>query len=46
MIVPAAASIAVLAAGTILLWGVVIPLGLGTIEWIFNIGNTRRGPRP
>lgn len=32
----------VLAVGVVVLWTVVIPLGLGTIEWVFNIGNVRR----
>jgi hypothetical protein len=31
-----------LALGAVILWGVVIPLALGTIEWVFNIGNARR----
>lgn len=42
MIVPAAASIAFLAVGAVVLWVVVIPLALGTVEWVFNIGGTRR----
>jgi hypothetical protein len=42
MIVPAAATILFIAVGAIVFWGAVIPLGVGTIEWVFNIGGTRR----
>lgn len=42
MIVHASAAIALFAAGTIVLWGAVIPLAAGMVEWVFNVGETRR----